>query len=192
MTTSKKKKTSTTLCISRPYAPHARTVRFHRNENWIASSTSHSMVSKSAASSETLEMLLSKNPESNNLFSEYISNQTDIQHNDPAEASAEGKEKSKQRMHTKIMEEWLIYWDTYLQEMLHHDGQEGLQVTFCANCVNSGDFSCLDCAYYMHYCQKCLVDCHRLMPLHRIRVCNLISLTIWHLNLFLALDRFIL
>ncbi|KAN0109688.1 hypothetical protein V8E52_009034 [Russula decolorans] len=34
-----------------------------------------------------------------------------------------------------------------------------------------GDFSCFDCAYGMHYCQECLVDHHRLMPLHRISIC---------------------
>jgi hypothetical protein len=137
-------------------------------------------------------MLLSNHPESDNLLSEYIANQTDIQHNDPAEGNAEGKEKSKQRTRTKIMEEWLTYRDTYLQELLRHDGREGLRVTVCADCGDGDDFSCFDCAYGMHYCRECLVDRHYLMPLHRIRVWNLISLTIWHLNLFLALDRLIL
>jgi CxC2 like cysteine cluster associated with KDZ transposases len=70
------------------------------------------------------------------------------------------------------MEEWLAHRDTYLHEMLHHNGREGVQVTYCTGtgCVNRGDFSCHDCAYCMHYCRNCLIDRHRLMPLHRIRV----------------------
>ena len=64
-----------------------------------------------------------------------------------------------------------MYRDTYLQEMLRHDGREGQQETLCAECGNIGDFSCYDCVYCMHYCQDCLVNRHRLMPLHRIKVC---------------------
>ena len=73
----------------------------------------------STASSEILKML-PPDLESNNLFSKYTTNQTDIQYNDPAKANPE----SKQWKHTagKAMEEWLTYQNTYLQEMLHHDG----------------------------------------------------------------------
>ncbi|KAN0123195.1 hypothetical protein V8E52_003148 [Russula decolorans] len=66
------------------------------------------------------------------------------------------------------MEEWLSCRDSYLRELLRHDGQGEHDATSCADCGNSGDFSCFDCAYGMHYCQECLVDHHRLMPLHRI------------------------
>src|SRR5713226_9918651 len=115
---SKKKKTSTSLHISRPYTPHARTVRFCRNDDKWASMT-HSVVSTSG----TLGIkLLSKQPESDNSFPKYIENQTEIQHDDPAKANTKGKEKPKQRKCTKVMEEWVIYRDTYLQEMLRHDG----------------------------------------------------------------------
>ena len=65
--------------------------------------------------------LLSKQPESDNLFPKYIENQTEIQHDNPAEANTKGKEKPKQRKCTKVMEEWVTYRDTYLQEMLCHD-----------------------------------------------------------------------
>src|SRR5229473_5847334 len=79
----KKKKSSTSLHISRPYTPHARTVRFRRNDDKRASMT-HSVVSTSG----TLGInLLSKQPESDNSFPEYIENQTEIQHDNPAEAS---------------------------------------------------------------------------------------------------------
>jgi len=125
-------------------------------------------------------MLLSERPESDNLISEYIADHMDIQHDDPAEANTEGKEKSKQRKRTDLMDEWLLHRETYLQEMLRHDGREGLKVTYCADCRERGDFSCYDCAYSMDYCQKCLVSRHRLMPLHRIRVCKLILSVIYY------------
>ena len=178
MTTSKKKKSG--VRVSYLYAPRACTVRLHRNDNWIGSSTNHPVLS--VASLEPLGMLL----ESDNSFSDYIADQTDIQPNDPAEDNAEEKEKPKQRMRTtgKAMEEWLNYQDTYLQEMLHHDGREGLQITLCADCGSFGNFSCYDCAYCIHYCQDCLVNHHRLMPLHRIRVCKIILSIIWHVKLF--------
>ncbi|KAN0105342.1 hypothetical protein V8E52_011131 [Russula decolorans] len=69
------------------------------------------------------------------------------------------------------MEEWLSCRDSYLRELLRHDGRGEHDATSCADCGNSGDFSCFDCAYGMHYCQECLVDHHRLMPLHRISIC---------------------
>ena len=138
----------------------------------------------SAESLETLGMLLPEHPESDNSFSEHIENQTDIQYDDPAEANTDEKVKFKRRKRAKAMEDWLIYWDTYLQELLRHDGREGSQATYCVGCGDIGDFSCYDCAYCMHYCQDCLVDRHRFMPLHRIRVWKLILSVIWHLNRF--------
>lgn len=187
MPTSKKKKSTTNLHISRPYALHARTVRFHRNDdNRIRSSTTHSMVPgpQAAASLETHGMPLSELPESHNSFSEYTENQTDTQYDDPAEANTEGKEKTKRRKRAKAMEDWLTYRDTYLQELLRHDGREGLQETYCAGCGNIGDFSCYDCAYCLHYCRDCLVDRHLFMPLHRIKVWKHILSLIWHLKCF--------
>jgi hypothetical protein len=164
----KKKKSSTSLHISHPYTPCARTVRVRRNNDKQAgSSTTHSAVSASG----TLGIKLpSKQLESDNSFPEYIENQTEIQHDDPVEANTKGKEKPKQRKRAKVMEEWVTYRDTYLQEMLRHDGREGLEVTDCAECGDPGDFSCSDCAYCVHYCQSCMVNRHRFMPFHRIRV----------------------
>jgi hypothetical protein len=115
----KKKKTSTSLHISHPYTLYACTVRFHRNDDKRAgSSTTHSM---SALGTLGIK-LLSKQPESNNLFPKYIENQTEIQHNDPVEANAKGKEKPKQQKRAEVMEEWVTYWDSYLRKMLRHDG----------------------------------------------------------------------
>ena len=171
-----KKKTSTSVRVSRPYALQARTIRLQRNDNRSSTSTTHTVVS-----ARLLEKLHSKHPESDNSFSEYIETRTDIRDNDPSEANTEGQdsEKPKQRKPAKlrVMEEWLTCRDSYLQELLRHDGREGLEETSCADCGNKGDFSCVDCAYCMDYCQECLVARHRFMPLHRIRVCNLISST---------------
>jgi hypothetical protein len=172
MTTAKRKKSSSSLRIVHPYATRARIVRSHRNDNRTVSS--HSVLSIASASLEAHGMLLSdRHPESDNLSSEYIAD-LDIQHADPAEANTRGKEKSKEHKRAKLMDEWLMYRETYLQEMLRHDGREGLQVTFCTDCDERGDFSCCDCAYSLHYCQECLVNRHRLMPLHRIKVCKVI------------------
>ena len=172
---SKKKKPST-LRVTRPYAPRARNVEIHRNGERLGSSTTH--VDSTAASSETLGMLLSQESqpsESDNAFSEYIADQTDMQYDDPAGANAEEGEKSNQRKRTtgEAMEEWLTYRETYLHEILRHDGREGRQEICCTDCGERGNYSCYDCAYSMHHCQECLVTRHRLMPLHRIRVCNL-------------------
>ena len=161
----KKKKSSTSLRVSHPNAPHARAVRFHRKDGRTGMSRTLSI-----APSESLGMLFSNHPESDNLLSEYIASQTDIQHNDPAEDNTgEEKEQSKQQARTKVMEDWLTYRDTYLQEMLRHDGREEPQVALCG-CGKRGDYSCDDCAYCVYYCQSCLVNRHHFMPLHRIKV----------------------
>jgi hypothetical protein len=121
MTTSKKKKSSTSLRVSRPYSLHARTVRLHRNDDNRPAS---SMTSVPIVSAGLVETPLSKHPESDNSesFSEYIETQADIQHNNPGEANTEGQdsEKPKQRKSTKlrIMEEWLSCRDSYLWELL--------------------------------------------------------------------------
>jgi hypothetical protein len=171
MTTSKRKKKSSSLRITRPYAPQARTVAFHRNGSRTGSSLSST--TDAVVSKALLETQEKRHTESND-FSESMDIQLDSESlDDPANAEETGKSKQRKRTTGAVMEEWLPYRDTYLQEMLRHDGREGLQVTFCADCDNSGDFSCYDCAYRMHYCKDCLLNRHRLMPLHRIKVLNL-------------------
>jgi hypothetical protein len=168
MTTSKKKKSSN-LYISCPHASasRARVITLHHKGNRTGSMTTYAKVS--ATSSQLLGMSPS-HPEFDNSLSEYIENQTNIQHDSPAEGNAEGNEEPKQRTRTKVLEDWLEYRDTYLQEMLRHDGQDGLLVTFCADCGKIGDFLCNDCAYTIHYCMDCIVHRHCFMPFHQIRV----------------------
>ena len=167
MTTSKKRKHSS-IRITHPYALHARTVAFHRNDNQETGHSTTQVVAVTAPPTGITSLPVHPDSGSNNSFSEYIENQTDMQHSDPSPA---GKDKSSQRK--RAMEEWLTYRDTYLHEMLRHDGREGLQVMLCTNCGKSGDFSCYDCTHCTHYCKDCLVHRHLLLPLHQIRVWNL-------------------
>src|SRR5258707_15595988 len=124
MTTShsKKKKSLTSLRINRPCdTVQAHTIRFHRKDDQTGlSSMTHSVVC--ASSSEARGVLHSEHPEPDDLFFEYTANQADIQHNDPTETNPKVKSKQQKCTTGKIMEEWLTYWDTYLHEMLCHDG----------------------------------------------------------------------
>jgi hypothetical protein len=167
MTSSRKKKT-TSLHITRPYAQHARTIRYHRNSNnRLLSSTSHS-AGTAATSSITLEEQYADPPAS---IDESVF-QYDADNPDPPDI-ADHEPSSKKRKpvsRTNVMQEWQEHRDAYLQEMLRHDGREGLEETTCAECGETGDYSCYDCAYRLHYCQNCLIDRHRLMPFHRIQV----------------------
>ena len=168
MTRSSKKKTSTSLHITRPYAQQARTIRFHRNpNNRIGSSTAHSTVT-AISSGLTVEQPLSDQLG----FVDHLDIECDAGLPDAEDLVDEEPQakKRKRRTRTNIMEEWRDHRDTYLQEMLRHDGREGLQATTCAHCGDVGDFLCNDCAYRLHYCQKCMIDRHRLMPFHRIQV----------------------
>ena len=186
MTTSKKKRSSTTLRISCPDALDARIIRLRRDPNTKRISTLNSVVSATSESMKALGIMISEPAESDHPFSEYIADQNNTQHSgDPANQCNSKEDIFNQRKRTtgKIIEEWLPYRDAFLHEILRHNGQKGLQVTICADCDNVGDFVCDDCSYATHYCSACMVKCHRLMPLHRIRVCKLILSVIWCLKL---------
>jgi hypothetical protein len=114
--------------------------------------------------------LSTKHSEPIDSLPDYIDDQTDMTHIETPEGNAEEKQKSKQQKRTQVMQDWLEERDTYLHEMLRHDGREGQLETSCRDCGKTGDFSCFNCAYALHYCQGCIVRRHRLMPFHRIRV----------------------
>ena len=196
MTSSKKKKSSTGLCISQPHIPHVRTVRLHQNDgsqSWTGASMSY--ISAPVPSSEqSAGISLPSQLESTDALLAEQMHQSDMLagHYDSIDEDLEATRGPKQRTQTKVINEWLMDRQAYLYEMLRHDGQDGLQATSCAGCGGHGSFSCSDCAYSMHYCCQCLVICHQLMPFHRIKVplihylstyCNLTSKTP------LALDR---
>lgn len=175
MAPSRKKKSATSLHISRPYMPRARTVRLHQNnsDRSYRTSASTSYTTASAASlARSVGTSLSPQLESTDAMLAEQMDQSNMlaEHYDDVDEDSELIKGPKPRTRTKVMDEWLMHREAYLYEMLRHDGQEGLQVTSCASCNADGSFSCKDCAYSMHYCSPCLIRHHRLMPLHRIKV----------------------
>ena len=174
MAPSRKKKSTTSLRISRPQVSRVRTVRLHQND----SSRSRTGASTSYISTpappfeqpagiplatqlESTDALLAEQMDQSNMLAE---------HYNSADEDLEAVDGHKQRTRTKVMSEWLLDRQAYLNEMLRHDGREGLQATPCASCGGDGSFSCSDCAYCMYYCSQCLVSRHHLMPFHRIKV----------------------
>ena len=172
MAPSRKKKSSTSLHISRPHTPSVRTVRLHQSDSSRTSTSSSYATAPAPSLDRSAQTSLSTQLESADTMLAEQMDQSDMlaEHNDSMDEEFESTNSSKQRTRTKVMSEWLIHRDTYLNEMLRHDGQEGLQATFCASCGDDGSFSCHDCAYHMHYCRSCLISHHQLMPFHRIKV----------------------
>ena len=172
--TSSKKKSSTSLRISRPHMARVRTVRLHQNDSSRSrTSTSTSYISTPAPSLEQpAGVSLATQLESTDALLAEQMNQSDMlaENYDSADEDLEVTKGPKQRTRTKVMNEWLEDRQAYLNEMLRHDGREGLQATPCAGCGSNGNFSCIDCAYCMHYCRQCLVISHQLTPFHRIKV----------------------
>jgi hypothetical protein len=172
--TPSKKKSSTSLHISRPHMAHVRTVRLHQNDSsWSRTSASTSYISTPAPSLEQpAGVSLATQLESTDALLAEQMNQSDMlaENYDSADEDLEATKGPKQRTRTKVMNEWLEDRQAYLNEMLRHDSQEGLQATPCAGCGSNGNFSCIDCAYCMHYCRQCLVISHQLTPFHRIKV----------------------
>lgn len=71
------------------------------------------------------------------------------------------------------MQDWLPYRDRYLDELLRHEGKNGISDPPCSRCqVGAGDFKCQDCFGNTLHCQQCILDCHRNLPLHRLLVSN--------------------
>jgi hypothetical protein len=76
------------------------------------------------------------------------------------------------------LQDWLPHRQEYLDELLRHDGRKGVASNNCSmnGCVNPGDFLCRDCMHERSFCQDCLVDMHRFLPLHRIMVSFVLAL----------------
>ena len=155
--------------------PRARTVRLHQNNSDQSHRTtaSTSYTTAPAASLErSVGTSLSVPPESTDAMLAEQMDQSNMlaEHYNSADEDLEAVDGHKQRTRTKVMSEWLLDRQAYLNEMLRHDGREGLQATPCASCGGDGSFSCSDCAYCMYYCSQCLVSRHHLMPFHQIKV----------------------
>ena len=175
MTSSRKKKSTTSLHISRPYMPRARTVRLHQNKSDQShrtnASTSYTMASAASLERSVGTSLLAPMESTDAMLAEQM-DQSDMlaDHYDSMDEDSEPTKGPKPRTRTKVMDKWLTHREAYLYEMLRHDGQEGLQAISCAKCNSDGCFSCDDCTYSMHYCSPCLIRHHLLMPFHRIKV----------------------
>ena len=174
MTSSKKKKSSTGLHVSRPQVSRIRTVRLHQNDSGrsrTGASTSYISTPVPSLERSATTPLATQLESTDALLAEQM-NQSDMlaEHYDSTDEDLDAPKGPKQRTRSKVMVEWLIERQAYLYEMLRHDGREGLEATSCAGCGGDGSFLCSDCAYCTNYCHQCLVTSHHLMPFHRIKV----------------------
>jgi hypothetical protein len=174
MTSSKKKKSSTSLRVSRPQVSRVRTVRLHQNDSSrsrTGASTSYLSTPAPSLEQPAATPLATQLESTDALLAEQM-NRSDLlaEHYDSTDEDLDASKGPKHRTRAKVMGEWLIDRQAYLYEMLRHDGREGLEAISCAGCGGDGSFSCTDCAYCMSYCHQCLVTSHRLMPFHRIKV----------------------
>lgn len=71
------------------------------------------------------------------------------------------------------MAEWLPYRESFLDEMLRHEGLGDFDtLPPCIDCGEaSASFKCADCFGQGLLCQECTVKAHRLLPLHGTKVC---------------------
>ncbi|KAI0057336.1 hypothetical protein BV25DRAFT_1812584, partial [Artomyces pyxidatus] len=76
------------------------------------------------------------------------------------------------------LRQWMPFRDTFLDEMLRHDGlrhaviNEDSGLPPCHGCGVGCELRCVDCAYSHLYCASCLIGVHRCQPLHRIQRWN--------------------
>jgi hypothetical protein len=68
------------------------------------------------------------------------------------------------------LQEWLPHRETYVDELLRHDGRAGQRA--CAGCNSDSPdlFKCKDCFGGKLLCYVCVVKFHDSHPLHRILV----------------------
>ena len=173
MTSSKKKKSSTSLHVSRPQVSRVRTVRLRQNDSSrsrTGASTSYLPIPVLSSEQPAAIPLATQLESTDALLAEQM-NRSDMlaEHYDSTD-DLDASKGPKQRTRAKVMSEWLIDRQAYLYEMLRHDGRGELEATSCTGCSGDGSFSCSDCAYCTSYCRQCLITSHRLMPFHRIKV----------------------
>ena|ERR1700722_5993886 len=71
-----------------------------------------------------------------------------------------------------VIQEWSIqHRQSYLDEMLHHDGHTGERC--CIKCGGDGLYKCKDCFGLPLLCRDCLVQAHIHLPFHQVLVCTL-------------------
>ena len=77
-------------------------------------------------------------------------------------------EHSAEPMDPPLLEWMKNYRDTYLDEMLRHDGRSG--ITQCSACAADAAYKCKDCFGCQLLCQECFTTKHNLLPFHRALV----------------------
>lgn len=69
---------------------------------------------------------------------------------------------------------WLNVHDSVLDEMVRLDGLGDNQPDLCSSCSNDKPtllYRCLECSSSLLHCRECIVNLHRILPLHRLEVC---------------------
>ena len=71
------------------------------------------------------------------------------------------------------MKAWLPYCNTFLQELLCHEGLISYgDNPLCSACESvPGTIRCSDCIGGAMLCKECIVKQHNVLPLHCIKVC---------------------
>ena len=70
-----------------------------------------------------------------------------------------------------FLREWITKRESFLQHLLELEGRsdDGL----CSRCrANDGHFRCSDCIGDLVHCHECFMECHKLLPFHRIQKWN--------------------
>jgi hypothetical protein len=65
---------------------------------------------------------------------------------------------------------WKDSIDTYLAELLRHEGRGGFSGDICLRCnIGQAEYRCTDCFTGQLWCKSCIVDLHMHNPLHRVQ-----------------------
>lgn len=73
------------------------------------------------------------------------------------------------------MQSWLRVQSVVLDEIISLDGPGCNPLDLCSSCSileTKRIYRCIECSYLSIHCVKCIVDQHKVMPLHRLEVCS--------------------
>jgi len=86
--------------------------------------------------------------------------------------------------------EWLAYRDSFLDELLRHEGfADSTGTTLCSSCEEAeGTIKCNDCFCQLLRCRNCIVKEHANLPLHCIKVRQMLICVTMPLIYFAAME----
>jgi hypothetical protein len=72
----------------------------------------------------------------------------------------------------RAVADWIPHRETYLDELLRHDGRGSNAALICSHvgCGGDGIYKCRECMFDKLFCSDCIVRHHSNLPLHRILV----------------------